>query len=107
MAVHIILVDNDNVIQVTGLKNLVDDTYQNSATVTVTLKDSDGVDVVGETWPLTLTYVASSNGNYGANLADTLSLVDGCKYTGTVIADAGANGKAQWEEEVIARTRNG
>ena len=106
MAVHVIFADNDNVIEVTDLKNLVDGAFQNAATVTVTITDSDGNEVAGETWPLTLPYVSGSEGDYRANLADTISFVATNEYTADVIADAGANGRARWpDEEVIARTR--
>lgn len=101
----IIYIINDNVIELTGLQNAVDEAYQNTATVTVTVKDADDVDVVGETWPLTMNYVSGSNGDYRANLADTLTLVDGSRYYATVTADAGVNGLATWTEELIARVR--
>jgi len=102
-----LLVNSDNVIQLTELKNLVDGAYLNGATVTVTIVDSDGVDVTGETWPLSMPYVASSDGVYRANLADTISFVAECKYTATVIADAGADGKREWVTDVIARVSVG
>jgi hypothetical protein len=101
----IIYIANDNVLELTGLQNSVSDAYQNSATVTVTVTDSAGTDVVGETWPVTLVYVSGSNGDYRANLTDSLVLTDGSKYAATITADAGANGLATWTEDLIARTR--
>lgn len=101
----IIYILNDNVIELTGLQNAVDETYQNSATVTVTIKDATGTNVTGETWPLALAYVASSNGDYRANLTEALGLTDGARYTATITADAGASGLATWTEELIARIR--
>lgn len=103
--VAIIYLTNDNVIELTGLQNAVDDAYQNSATVTVTIKDANGTNVVGETWPLVMAYVSASDGDYRANLRDTLTLVDGARYYATVTADAGVNGLATWIEELIARER--
>jgi len=101
----IIYITNDNVIELTGLQSAVDETYQNSATVTVTITDSAGEEVAGETWPLAMAYVSGSDGDYRANLADTLTLVDGASYTAAVTADAGVNGLATWTERLTARTR--
>jgi len=101
----LLYITNDNVIELDGLQNTVTEAYINDATVTVTITDKDGTEVVGETWPLAMPYVRGSDGTYRANLADTLTLTNGARYAATVTADAGANGLATWVEDLIARVR--
>lgn len=98
-----VYISNDNVIKLSGL---VDNTgaYLNSATVVVTLIDGNNVEVVGATWPLTMYYVAASNGNYEATLASTLTLSEE-NYTAIVDADGGAGRKGYWKCPVIAEYR--
>jgi len=104
--VHIIYEGNDMVIELRGLKNEVSGAYIDSATVGVTLKDADGVNVSGESWPLTMNYVTGSNGKYRATLADTLSLTPRARYTATITADAGAGLKGKWVEDLVCQQRN-
>lgn len=100
-----IYISNDNVITLVGLQNALDTAnYLNAAAVTVTLVDSDDVDVVGETWPLTMDYVAASDGNYRATLADTLTLSAG-EYVAQVNANAGAGLQGYWELPVTVQKR--
>lgn len=80
--------DSDNVLTVSGLINTIDSSYQNTATVQCTLQDANGNDVSGETWPLTMNYVSSSDGDYRATLVDTLVLSEGT-YTAIITANAG------------------
>ena len=82
--------NSDNVITLNGLIDAVDSSYQNTATVQVTLTDYNGNEVTGETWPLTMNYVSASNGDYRATLVDTLNVSEG-SYTATITADAGVN----------------
>lgn len=100
-----VLVGNDNVLTVDELKNDVSGEYINGAVVTVTLVDSDGNNVAGDTWPKTLPYVAASNGKYRATLKDTLSLTHNSEYMAKVAADAGTDLQGYWELELVARTR--
>lgn len=99
-------VGNDNLIEVSDLKNVASGAYINNATVTVTLKDADSVNVNGQSWPVTLNYVTASNGKYRATLVDTLALVVDDTYYATVIADAGDGLKATWANvPVVAQQR--
>jgi hypothetical protein len=84
--------NSDNIITISGLKDVTADTFINTATCAVTLYDSNDVEVSGETWPLTLNYVSASDGIYRATLADTLSVSAG-EYTAIVTADDGAGQK--------------
>jgi hypothetical protein len=52
----------------------------NDATVTVTVFDSNNVEVTGQAWPLTLDYVASSAGIYRKTVPPISGLNDGEIY---------------------------
>lgn len=97
-------IDNDNRIKLVGLAD-ADNTYQNSATVQVTLKDDQGNNLAGQTWPLALSYVAASNGDYKEVLQDTISgLTNGDDITAVVDVESGGL-TAHWEIPVKAGTR--
>ncbi len=98
---------NDNLLELIDLKDVVADAFANSATVTVTLVDKDDVNVVGESWPLTMNYVAASNGLYRAVLKDTLTLVVDDLYTAKVDVNAGVDKQAHWEFPIRTETRLG
>ncbi len=98
---------NDNLIELIDLKDVVADAFANSATVTVTLIDKDGVEVAGETWPLAMIYVAASDGKYRATFVDTLTLIVDDLYTAKIDVDDGANRVAHWEFPIRVETRLG
>lgn len=105
MSTLTLYVGNDNVITLNGLIDS-DGSYVNSATVVVTLVEANTlVEIVGESWPLTMTYIAASNGDYKATLADTLAISNGDELTAYVDADGGAGKHAYWEIPVLAETR--
>lgn len=105
MAQNIIYIDNDNVIELIGLKDVTQDTFVNDASVTVTLLDSSGDEVSGQAWPFILVYVSGSDGDYRATLEDGLVLSFGGTYTAIVIADAGADLIGKWTVKVVAKIR--
>jgi hypothetical protein len=76
-----------------------------AATVSVTLRDSAGHPVGGETWPLALSYVTGTRGVYRCTLADTLGVVAGQRYKAIITADAGPGRKAEWTVDVICKPR--
>ena len=79
--------------------------YINDAdSATVQIMDRNEVDVVGETWPLALAYVASSSGDYTAKLSSNLELVKGQKYIVEVVAIKDSN-KGTWRETAVAVER--
>jgi hypothetical protein len=56
---------NDTLLELRSLRNEVTKQFVNNATVTAVIKqNSDGSEIGGATWPLTLSYVAASNGLY-------------------------------------------
>lgn len=97
-------VGNSSVIEVQGLQNSVDETYQNSATVTCTLTDLAGASLAGETWPKTMVYVAASNGNYRATLSHEIAMVVGSSYLYDITAVQGGS-VARWRGQVKAVCR--
>jgi hypothetical protein len=109
----IIYVANTNVLELSGLKSAIEDAFINDATVTVTLKDSEGNAVTGQTWPTTMAYVAASDGVYRAIMKDGLSIVaadddsaEGVgEYTAFIEANAGTDRIGHWEFPVTAATR--
>lgn len=95
-------IGNDMELRLHGFKDS-DDVYVNDATVTATVKDSDGVDVPGAVG-IVLSYVSGSNGNYEGVLPDTVALVAGSKY---MIHYTGTRGGLTYHAEVpaIAKVR--
>ena len=102
---EILLADNDMIFEVRGLANEVTGSYLNAATVTCTLKDSGGAAVSGQSWPLTMSYVASSNGIYRATLPYTLDLVANGRYTLELDVNGGAGLRGKWEIPCLCRVR--
>lgn len=98
-------IGNDNRILIEGLLNKAASTYLNSATVTVTLVDSTGAQVSGQSWPTTMSYIAASDGDYAGTLEDALSLTEHAWYTAQVTANGGAGLLGYWELAVQAKVR--
>ena len=82
----------DDLLRISGLKNIdnTPSTFVNDATVTAVVKDAAG-DVVAGADSITLSYVASSDGVYKGQVADTAAIVDGDEYTLviTIVASVG------------------
>lgn len=106
MACELAYVGNDNVIQLKGLTD-VDGNYINDATVTLTtVEDDEGTEVTGMAFPVSMPYVAASDGIYRATLQDGVNLVDKGNYVATIDVDATSEGlQAHWEIDFVARTR--
>jgi hypothetical protein len=100
-----IYLSNDNLLSIEGLKNSSSGSFMNAATVTVTLKDSGGTSVSGQTFPVTLSYIAQTNGNYQATLENTLSMVEDSIYTATIAATSSGGLYATWDFNLTATKR--
>lgn len=103
MSAKTIYIDNDMRLTLDELRD-PDGAYINTATVTVTLLDSAGEEVAGETWPISLSYVAESDGKYQGILDDAIELQNGENYTLAVDVVDGES-KGHWELAVKAVTR--
>lgn len=104
---HVIYKDNDNVLQVDQLKNGVDGSFLNAATVTVTVTTTTGDNVLPDNWPVTMSYVAASDGRYQAILEEDLVLTADTEYVAIIDADAGSDLRGHWEVPLIAEVRTG
>ena len=87
---------NDNLLRGTRLRTVnlttgLEEYLTGAATVTVTVLDSAGVAVTGETWPLALTYIAGSQGGFLGVLRNELAWTAGDLCTAVVVVDAGAD----------------
>lgn len=100
-----IYLSNDNLLSIEGLKNSSSGSYMNDATVTTTLKDSGGTAVSGQTFPISLNYIAATNGNYQATLENTLNMVEGSIYTATITATSSGGLYAEWDLQLTATKR--
>lgn len=105
-SIEIIFYLNDMLLELTGLVDKVDDFTVADALVKVTLRDAvSAVEIVGETWPLTMAPVAGVPGKYSAVLAAALALAVGQRVVADVTVDAGARGLARYQPTLIVRTR--
>lgn len=111
----IIFRGNDNVIefdaaiQADGVDGLLRDQITGAliaaATVEVTLTDTAGTDIGGETWPLSMPAVGGEPGNYRATLSDALVLVAEQEVVGVLTADNGPGARAEWNLRVAVNDR--
>ena len=93
-----------SLIEVDGLTN-DQGVYQNNATVTLqSLVDRrTGTAVSGLTVPLSMAYVAGSNGKYQAVLPHTVSVTPGRLYDATVLAISSSGQRRTWYETCVSK----
>jgi len=105
--VDVLLIGNDQTIEVLGLKDEVTGDFINGLVdaVTAHVKNKDGSNVGGETWPITLDYITGSDGDYRGNLDDAMELVNNRTYAIEIRVDAGAGLKAFWKFYRMAQYR--
>lgn len=98
-----LLINTTTAITVSGLK--IRNAPANSAIVQVTLYESDGDEVEGETWPVTLGYVANSKGVYEGELSADINVDEGGKYEAVIVATQDGN-KRTWYVPLVAAKGN-
>ena len=103
-AKHFIFIDNTSSVQVKGLSSALDNSYINDAIVSITLKDLNGVDIEGESWPVILQYTDGSNGDYTGSFSHDISVEDGTEYIGMIVATLVDGSRGEWPEPVKALT---
>ena len=104
---ELLFIGNDMSLTVTGLKDEIAGTFINSgATVTATIKNRAGVNVSGQNWPLTLSYLTGTNGNYRGVLEDGIAFEANEIYRIEITADAGSDviGFWRYERKAVYRT---
>ena len=106
---NIIYRSNDNIVVVRGVSTI----DQNGKTVYLTATDVvqlslrvNGALVHGETWPIALTYIAGSNGDFQANLKDTLTLPFAEVVGEELIFDNGADQRGALAISINIQTSN-
>lgn len=98
-------VGNDHLLTLEGVQDAVSGDYLNAATVTATLKTRAGVEVEGDNWPITLDYVADSDGNYQGVIEDGVEITAGKTYIVEITVDAGGDLIGFWRFPVVATWR--
>jgi hypothetical protein len=98
-----IYLSTDNLLRLTALTDeILGTTVDAAATVEVTLRDSDGVDVVGATWPLAFT-AEGTGGNYYVILPDAVTITEDALYEAEIVVDDGPNRKGTWYVDLKAQ----
>jgi hypothetical protein len=68
---------SSKIVEVRQLRNVTTPGFINNATVTLTLLDAlTEVPVLGQTWPVTLSYVTGSDGTYRATLSYAIDVAN-------------------------------
>lgn len=84
-----IYIGSDNVILIDGLKNSRTGAFVNDAVVGVTLKDHNGTELTGDTWPSVGSYQTGSDGDYQIPIAAAVSVSVGQVVEAVVTAVSG------------------
>lgn len=74
----VIFVLNDNLISISNVKNEATGALIDDATVTVTVKDFNDVNVTGQSWPLVL--LPQGGGSYQGTIESTAGIIANKKY---------------------------
>jgi len=96
-----LLVRNDNLVSLNGLKDQVSATFVNTATVNLTVTDTTNRVIAG---PIAMPYVTGSTGNYQAILPASTPLQAGVSYRVTIQVTGPA--VAEWDVPVTAEWRD-
>lgn len=105
---EILLRLSSNLLELVGAKNRATGQYLNSANVTVILVDeATGDQVTGQSWPTTLAYVPSTNGNYRALLSSGLALAENQRLVAKLTFNGGPGLERYVELPVLAMTGQG
>lgn len=104
MASDTIYLDNDALIFLDVLTDK-DGNYINDATVEATLYGSTDSEVGGATWPLTLDYVAGSDGRYEKVLDKAVGVVLNEWYRLKIVVTASGTNDGVFWKDVEARRR--
>jgi hypothetical protein len=101
-----VYIANTNILEVRGLQEAISGDYINNATVSVTIVNDCGAAISGQSWPLSMTYVATTNGDYRATISDAAQMIPGRNYFAEISANAGVNKIGFWRHRFRAVSRN-
>jgi hypothetical protein len=96
---------NDTVYEVQGLANGITGAYVNDATVSVTVKNLAGTTVSGISFPVTLAYVAESDGVYRGVSDKAMTLSDTLTYFAEITATNGDGLDGFWRVPCVGAYR--
>jgi hypothetical protein len=99
-------VGETNILWWRGLQNIISSVYDDDATVTVTIYDSAGDELVGTVWPIYFAYVADSDGDYYATIPADIGLEKGKRYK-AIIDAVGSGGEVGYREVSITAQLRG
>lgn len=105
----VVYIGNTNILELSGLKSVLEDQFISDADVTLTIKDGDGAEIDGQVWPWTMTPVSVTDdtGDYRAIIQDTVEFEAGTIYYAHIDADAGADRIGHWEFAFTPKVRRG
>jgi hypothetical protein len=100
-----VFIDNTGILRVTGAKITALDGTQTDLTAAgaLTILDSDGAEVAGQTWPLVLTL--NSAGDYSGIIESDLSLVALQEYSAQITFGTVPNSRAEFNVKFTAVDR--
>lgn len=101
---------SDHVVRLTGASTTVmttgETTYLNAgATVTFRVQTLEHVDVDGEAWPVQMTYIEGSDGDFIGVLRDTVDLDDQVEYRFLGTVENGLDQRGTWELPLLVVRR--
>ena len=104
-------IDNDHVVRFSGAKTTRLDTGEDvfldaGAVVQFRIQTTDHVDVAGETWPQTMSYIAGSEGDFIGVLRRSVVIETDTTYLFIGTADYGVDSHAHWEDPLLVITRD-
>ena len=79
----------------------------NDATPQLTIKDLAGTDVSGIVWPLAMTFVAGSSGDYEAVVDKAMQLTEHTGYRAEIVVAASGGRDGTWVRNFTAKERTG
>lgn len=100
---QIIYLLNNNCVELRALTNSATNIVDTGATVEVTIRDSAGVAVTGQTWPAAMSHVSA--GTYRATLEEDIAILANRPYRAFVDATGSSGEKGHWELPLRAMVR--
>ena len=105
-ATDVLYIDNTNNVWIDGLQNDISKAFVNNATCTIVeILDASGAQVSG-TANISMTYKATSDGDYYGALPYTVSLTEGAWYTVRARANDTDSNRGEWRRSCRAVYRN-
>lgn len=98
-----VLLGTDQVLTLKHLKNVLTDGWVNDATVLAYLKDENGNNVEGQTWPTQMQPVSDIKGGFQCRIRSNVNVQKGERYTVKILVSTVGGVKARIVRDVIAK----